>query len=102
MHRETMNWDELTQIFKITFTFENESPLVDATLQAIKNKIFLVEWSMDVLFVCSVHRYSVTFYEILESYNVAKEDQDKEDARNIQPLRSRASIWCICTTIKDA
>jgi hypothetical protein len=32
MHRETTNWDELTQRYKITFTFENESPLVDFIL----------------------------------------------------------------------
>jgi hypothetical protein len=73
MGRETTNWDELTQRFKITFTFENESPLVNATLQAIRNNIFLVEGLMDVVPVCSVYRVFVTFHEILEFYNVAKE-----------------------------
>jgi hypothetical protein len=32
MHIETMNWNEIAQGFKITFTCENESPLVDTTL----------------------------------------------------------------------
>jgi hypothetical protein len=32
MHRETMNWDQLIQRFKVTFTFENESPLLDPSL----------------------------------------------------------------------
>jgi hypothetical protein len=32
MHRETMDWEEITQRFKVTFTFEYESPLIDASL----------------------------------------------------------------------
>ena len=32
MHKETRKWDELTQMFKVTFTFEYESPLLDAAL----------------------------------------------------------------------
>jgi len=84
MHRETKNWDEITQRFKITFTFENESPLVDATLQAIRNKMFLVEKSVDVVPVCSMHRASMMIHEILEFYNVGKEYHNKEDPINIQ------------------
>jgi hypothetical protein len=84
MHRETMDWDELTQRFKVTFTFEDESPLVDATLQAIRTRVFSEEGSMDVVPVCSVHRTSMTVHELLECYNVAQEDQDEEDPRNIQ------------------
>jgi hypothetical protein len=41
MHRETTRWDELVQRFKVTFTFEHESPSIDAMLQAIRFKIFL-------------------------------------------------------------
>jgi hypothetical protein len=35
MHRETTNWDELNQRFKVTFTFEHEYPSTDAELKAI-------------------------------------------------------------------
>ena len=35
MHRETKNWDELTKRFKVKFTFEHKSPLVDVVLQDI-------------------------------------------------------------------
>jgi hypothetical protein len=73
MRRETMNWDELTQRFKIKFTFENELPLVDATLQAIRNNTFLGEGPMDVVLVCSSYRASMTVHEIMECYNVGKE-----------------------------
>jgi hypothetical protein len=43
--RGTTNWEELIQNFKVTFTFEVESPLVDAVLQVIRGKIFL--WKKD-------------------------------------------------------
>jgi hypothetical protein len=32
MHRETMDWDEMIQSFKVTFNFEDEALLVDITL----------------------------------------------------------------------
>jgi hypothetical protein len=60
MHKETTNWDELVQIFKVTFTFEHESPLMDATLQAIRTKIFAEEGQMEVVPVCNAHRASMT------------------------------------------
>jgi hypothetical protein len=34
--------------------------------------------------VCSADRDSMTILELLECCNVAKEEQDKEDPRNIQ------------------
>jgi hypothetical protein len=46
MHRETTNWDELIQRFKITFTLEHEYPLLGVSLQAIRTKIFLEEGPM--------------------------------------------------------
>jgi len=52
MCRETMNWDELTRRFNIAFTFENESPLVDAALHVVRNKIFSMEGPMDVIPMC--------------------------------------------------
>jgi hypothetical protein len=40
MHRETTSWDKSVQRFNVTFTFEHESPLMNATLQVIQTKIF--------------------------------------------------------------
>jgi hypothetical protein len=40
MHKETTRWDELVQRFKVKVTFEHESSTIDATLQAIRTKIF--------------------------------------------------------------
>jgi hypothetical protein len=60
MHRETTNWDELTQRFKVTFTFEHESPSIDAVVQVIQTKIFSEEGPMEVVPVCDAHR---SFYD---------------------------------------
>jgi hypothetical protein len=43
VHRQMMNWEELIQKFKVTFTFEVESPLVDAVLQVIRGNFFMEE-----------------------------------------------------------
>jgi hypothetical protein len=34
--------------------------------------------------MCSVHKASMIFLELLECYNMAKEEHDEEDPRNIQ------------------
>jgi len=39
---------------------------------------------MDVVPVCSAHRTFMIVHELLECYNVAQEDQEKEDPINIQ------------------
>jgi hypothetical protein len=71
MQRETANLDELTQRFKVTFTFEYESPLVDVALQSIRTMVFSEEGSMDVVPMCSVNRTSMKFHKLMEFYNVA-------------------------------
>jgi hypothetical protein len=86
MHREIMNYDMLTQRFKVAFTFENESPLIDAVLQNIKTNIFLKGGPMEVVYMCSTHRASLKVHKLLEFYNVSQEDQDEEDPRDIQVL----------------
>jgi hypothetical protein len=43
VHRETADWEELTHNFKVTFSFEDDAPLIDSTLQVIKNNIFSAE-----------------------------------------------------------
>jgi hypothetical protein len=34
--------------------------------------------------VCNAHRASMIVHELLECYNVLKEEHDKEDPRNVQ------------------
>jgi hypothetical protein len=70
--------------FKVTFSFEDEAPSVDTTLQVIKENIFTSEDSIELVPVCSVHRSSVIVREVLECYNVVGEDQEDEDPRNLQ------------------
>jgi hypothetical protein len=84
MCRETTNWDQITQRFKVKLTFEHDYPLVDAALQVISSNIFSKEGSMEVVPICSAHKSYMVVHELLECYNVVKEEQDKEDPRNIQ------------------
>jgi hypothetical protein len=39
---------------------------------------------MEVVLVCSVHKANMTIHDLLEYYNVAKEEHDEEDPRNVQ------------------
>jgi hypothetical protein len=84
MHRETTRWEDLVQRFIVTFTFKHESPSIDVVLQAIQSNIILEEGTMEVVSMCSVHRANINVHELLECYNVAKEEQDEEDPRNVQ------------------
>jgi hypothetical protein len=88
MCRETTRWEELIQRFRVTSTFEHEYPSIDETLQAIQSKIFLEEGTMDVVSVCSAHGFNINVHELLECYNVAKEEQDEDDPRNVQVLET--------------
>jgi hypothetical protein len=74
----------LNQRFKVNFSFENESPLIDATLLVILTKILSKEGSMEVVPICSTHRNSMTVHELLECYNVVKEEHDEEDPSNVK------------------
>jgi hypothetical protein len=49
-----------------------------------KPRYFSEEGSMEVVPVCSAHRASMIVHELLECYNVAKEEHDEEDPRNVQ------------------
>ena len=77
MCMETTQWEELIQRFKVTFTFEHEFPTIDAVLHAIRSNIFLEEGTMEVVLVCSAHRANINVHELLECYNVAKEEEDE-------------------------
>jgi hypothetical protein len=70
VHRETLDWEELTQNFKVTFKFEVESPLVDVALQVIINNFFMEEGQIEIVHMCSVHRETMIVHELLECYNV--------------------------------
>jgi hypothetical protein len=82
--RGKTDWEDLTCNFKVTFNFEDDAPLIDTTLQIIKNKIFTSEDSIGLVPLCSLPRYFVTVQEVLECYNVVGEDQEDEDPRNFQ------------------
>jgi len=43
MFIEITYWDYITQIFQVTFAFQNDSPLINTMLQVIKQKIFTKE-----------------------------------------------------------
>jgi hypothetical protein len=71
------------------FIFEHKTPLLDAVLQVIINKIFSEEGSMEVVRMCTGHRASMIVHELLECYNVAKEEHDEEDPRNVQVTKTK-------------
>jgi hypothetical protein len=77
----------LTGNFKVTFCFENNNPLIDSALQVIKNKFFVIKGSM-----YNTPRVIATVEEVLHYYNVAKEDQEEEDPRNLQILETEREL----------
>jgi hypothetical protein len=83
MHRGTLDWEELTQNFKITFNFVDESLFIDAAVQVIIGKKFMDKVQVEIVPICSAHRESMPFHKLLECYNVTEEDQEKEDPRNV-------------------
>jgi hypothetical protein len=88
VHGETTDWEEITHNFKVTFSFEYEAPLVDTTLQDIKDTIFALEDSIELVHVCSAHRYFVMVREVLECYNVIGEYHEDEYLRDLQILET--------------
>jgi len=74
-------------MFMVTFTFEHESPLVDAALQVIRTNIFSEEELMEVVRMCSAHKTLMIVHELLECYNVVKKEQDEEDLINVKVAR---------------
>jgi len=84
MHKDTTIWEELTQRFEISFTFEHESPSIDTTLKEIQTKIFLEVEMMEIVPICSDHKDKMTVKKILECYNVTKEEYEEEDLRNVK------------------
>jgi hypothetical protein len=84
VHKGTTEWEELTQNFKVTFSFEVESPLVDASLQVIRSNIFMEDDHMGMIPQAVHVEASATVREMLACYNIIEADQDEEDPRNVQ------------------
>jgi hypothetical protein len=85
VRRETTNWEEFTHNFKVTFSFEDDAPLIDSTLQVIKNNIFSEKDLIELVPICSTHIYFATVKEVLHCYNVVEEYQGEEkDTRNVK------------------
>jgi len=59
--------------------------LIEIVLQVIKNNIFSSEDSIEIVPICSVHRYSATVEEVFHYYNVYKEEKEEDkDPRNVK------------------
>jgi hypothetical protein len=46
VHGGTKYWKKLTRNIKVTFNFKNNDPLIDSSLEVIKNNIFASEDSI--------------------------------------------------------
>jgi hypothetical protein len=44
---------------------------------------------IEIVLACIAHRESETVHELLECYNVTKEDEEEEDPRNVQVLETK-------------
>jgi hypothetical protein len=77
--RGTGDWKELTEKFKVTFSFENNNSLIDSALQVIKNNILVTEGS-----IYSTPRVTATVEEVFLYYNVFEEEHEDEVPRNLQ------------------
>ena len=83
MHRGIGDWEELKRNFNITFSFENNNPLIDSALQVIKNNIFSSKDLLGSMPLHSAPRATVTIEEIFHCYNFAEESQDEEYPSNL-------------------
>jgi hypothetical protein len=72
--RGTTAWEDLNRNFKETFKFEYDTHSVDTTLQIIKTNIFTPKDSKITTPLCSVPKHYATIQEVLECYNVTRED----------------------------
>jgi hypothetical protein len=51
-----IDWEEFTQNFKVTFSFEVDSPFIDTTLQIIRSNTFMEEYQIEIVPACTAHR----------------------------------------------
>jgi hypothetical protein len=80
---EKTTWEGLVYRFKVMFTFEHESPSIQASLQAIRTIIFLKVETMEEEPLGSTNKSKLTVQKLLECYNVTKEKHDEGDPRNV-------------------
>ena len=64
VHIGTTDFEYLIRNFKVTFKFEDDAPLVDTTLQIMKNKIFKSKESRIPVPLCSTPWYSLIIQEV--------------------------------------
>ena len=72
LRQGTIEWKILTVNFTYTFEFTSEHPIVDATLQVIKDKIFEEIPVTDKNF----HKCSMIIHNWIECYNIMGESDD--------------------------
>jgi len=60
-------------------------------VRAFQKLIIQTSCQTYVVILCSAHRASMTVHEILEFYNVGKENHEEEDPRNIKYLKIRGN-----------
>jgi hypothetical protein len=77
VHRGIGYWEELTIKFKVTFNFESNNIIIQSAMQVLKTRSFATKCSM------YTPRVTATIEEVLHFYNVAEENQEDEDLRNL-------------------
>jgi hypothetical protein len=58
-------------------------------LQEIEIKILSEEGPMDMVPMCSAHKANMVVHELLECYNVSKEEYDEEYPRNVKVSKTK-------------
>jgi hypothetical protein len=77
-----MNWEEMQQNFVITFSFEDENPMVDTPLKVARDRIFEEPEFEIVRAYQNQNRH--TNRNLLHYYHIAKEDPIEENQHDIQ------------------
>jgi hypothetical protein len=98
--RGIMNWEELIQNFKVEFTFEVESPLVDAVLQVIRGNFFMKEGQVELVTTCSTHRESTKTHELLECYKITEDDEEEENPRDVHVSETEGECDVVGPTLE--
>jgi hypothetical protein len=82
MCKGTKTWETLQQNFTVTFSFDHESPNMDAALKWIRNIIFIEEPKVETITEVQ-QRNKKTFKDLLSSYHVQEEAPDEDDPSDI-------------------
>jgi hypothetical protein len=80
--RGTTNWTVLQQNFIVTFSFENENPIIHSELKQIRGVIFIKEPEVELM-TEEKQQNKQTVKELLSCYHVQEEEADEDDPCNI-------------------